>query len=94
MSVDFDPAVVLGLVALLGLTLFYIPQVITIHRAKTLSGFSVPAWGCLLIACMAFSIQFWILGIWTAIAANIVGVFSVGYTLIQILRKQERGTTE
>jgi uncharacterized protein with PQ loop repeat len=77
----------LGIVALVCLTLFYIPQVIAVHNARELRGFYFPAWIALLTAVSALSVQAGLLSIWTAMAANIPGVLGTSYILIQILRK-------
>lgn len=82
-----DLTTALGLVATLGLTLFYIPQVITAHRASTMRGFNIPAWAALWVAVAALVVQASLLGIWTAAAANVVGMFGVLYIIIQVMRK-------
>ena len=78
---------ILGLVATIGLLLFYIPQVLAIHRAQTLLGFSLPAWGALWVAVTALVVQAAILGIWTAVTANTIGIGAVVYVIVQVLRK-------
>ena len=79
----------LGIVATVGLILFYIPQVITIYRAPKLSGFNLPAWFALWVAVVALTIQAGLLNIWTAMAANVPGSFAVGYIILQVIRKKE-----
>ena len=77
----------LGLAATVGLLLFYIPQVITIHKAKVLQGFFIPSWIALWVAVTALVVQASILGIWTAAVANIIGAIAIVYVIVQVLRK-------
>lgn len=79
----------LGLIATVGLTLFYIPQVITAFHAPVMRGFNIPAWIALWVAIVALVVQASLLGIWTAAAANVIGTFGVIYIIIQVLRKGE-----
>lgn len=82
-----DLTTVLGLIATAGLTFFYIPQVITAFRAPTMQGFNIPAWAALWIAVVALVVQASLLGIWTAAAANVIGMFGILYIITQIIRK-------
>ena len=47
----------------------------------------MPAWVALWVAITALVLQAGILGIWTAVAANIIGVGAVAYTIVQVIRK-------
>lgn len=71
----------------MGLFLFYIPQVITIHKSKVLQGFFLPAWIALWVAVVSLVVQSLIIGIWTAAAANIIGVGAIAYVIVQVIRK-------
>ena len=80
-------ASVLGIVASVGLTLFYIPQIVAVHNSPELKGFYLPAWVALLVAVTALTIQAGILGIWTAVSANTPAVLGTSYIITQIFRK-------
>jgi hypothetical protein len=78
---------ILGLVGIVGLTFFQIPQMWASYRAPVLTGFDIRAWVALWVAIVALGLQAALLGLWTAAAANVVGVFSVAYIITQIYRK-------
>ena len=78
---------ILGTVASVCLVMFYIPQVIAMHRSKVLQGFSLPAWISLFVALVCLTVIGVLAGLWSLLAANLLSIAAVMYSIVQIARK-------
>ncbi len=67
--------------------MFYIPQVIAMHRARELRGFSLPAWVSLLVAVICLTLVGLLADLKLLMAANVVSTVAVTYAIVQIVRK-------
>ncbi len=76
----------LGSIGVVGLTLFYIPQLVTAWRSPKLQGFNLPSWCILWIAVIALMTQSILLEIWTAAIANVVGSLATGGIVLRIIK--------
>jgi len=78
---------ILGLLGAVGLVLFYLPQLWTLHRTPRVEGFNIYAWCASLMACLALGTGAGRLGWWFGCVANAVAAVAVAASMVLMRRK-------